>query len=331
VYLFSLCAEEGYDSVVNEERAGMNDRFDRRTILRAAVIGGGALCLPHASLLSQPPATALEVTRLGDALFVVSGAGCNVVVAQGREGGATMVDGGLKERSAELLSLVRSELSVPRIDTLFNSCWHPDRTGANEALGVAGTRIMAHENTRLWLGRDVTRPWDNRTIKRLPPEACPSATFYEPGSVEVSGREVRYGYLLQAHTDGDIYVRFPTENVLATGAAISASTWPLLDWWTGGWIGGLVDAFDALLEITDGNTRVVPGDGRLLMRADLVELRQVYVTVFDRLAKLFFAGLEPEDMLAAKPTKEFDDRFGDPEFFLRLAFRGFGLHFGPDA
>ena len=156
-----------------------------------------------------------------------------------------MVDGGLKDRSAELLSLVRNELSVSRIDTLFNSCWHPDRTGLNEELGAAGARIIAHENTRLWLGRDVTTPWDNRTIQRLPPEACPNATFYESGAVEVSGREIRYGYLLQAHTDGDMYVHFPDDNVLVTGAAVSASNWPLLDWWTGGWIGGLVDAFDA--------------------------------------------------------------------------------------
>ena len=96
----------------------MKHQFDRRTILRAAVGGVGALCLPRAALRSQPSAAAaLEITRLGDALFVVRGAGCNVVVARGPEGGATMVDGGLKERSAELLSLVRSELSVARIDT----------------------------------------------------------------------------------------------------------------------------------------------------------------------------------------------------------------------
>jgi glyoxylase-like metal-dependent hydrolase (beta-lactamase superfamily II) len=310
----------------------MKHQFDRRTILRAAVGGVGAFCLPHAAVVGQPsPSAALEIEILGDALSVVQGAGCNVVVAKGPGGGATMVDGGLKERSAELLSLVRSELSVSRIDTLFNSCWHPDRTGANEALGAAGVRIMAHENTRLWLSRDVTRPWDTLTIRRLPAQACPNATFYESGTVEVSGREIGYGYLLQAHTDGDIYVRFPTENVLVTGAAIAADAWPLLDWWTGGWIGGLVDAFDVLLEVADENTRVVPGSGGLLTRADLVAQRQMYVTIFDRLAKLFFAGLEPDDMLAAEPTKEFDERLGDPELFLRLAFRGFGLHFGPDA
>jgi glyoxylase-like metal-dependent hydrolase (beta-lactamase superfamily II) len=333
VYLFSPCAEESYDSVVDQEPAGMKQQFDRRAILRAVVGAGGALFFPHAALLSQPSAAAaLEVTRLGDALFMVSGAGCNVVVAEGPQGGATVVDGGLRERSAELLSLVRGELRGARIDTLFNTCWHPDRTGANEALGAAGARIMAHENTRLWLSRDVTRPWDgNRTIKRLPPQACPSSTFYEAGTVDVSGREVGYGYLLQAHTDGDIYVRFPAENVLVTGASITTATWPLLDWWTGGWIGGLVDAFDALLAVADERTRIVPGEGGVLTRAELAAQRQMYLTIFDRLSKLFFAGTEPEDMLAAEPTKEFEPRLGDSELFLRLAFRGFGLHFGPDA
>ncbi len=310
----------------------MTSCLDRRTILRAAVGGVGAFCLPRAAVLSQPPATPpLASTALGNDLFVVTGAGCNVVVARGSDGAAAMIDGGLKERSAELLALVRNELAVSRIDTLFNSCWHPDRTGANEALGAAGARIMAHENTRLWLGRDVARPWDAEPIKRLPLQACPNATFYEPGAITVGGRDIGYGYLLQAHTDGDIYVHFPAENVLVTGAAISASGWPLLDWWTGGWIGGLVDAYDLLLGVADANTRVVPGDGRVLTRAELAQQRQMYLTIFDRLAKLFFAGREPNDVLAAQPTQEFDERMGDSELFLRLAFRGFGMHFGPDA
>jgi cyclase len=310
----------------------MKREFDRRAILQAAVGGVGALCLPHAAVLGQATASApLEITTLGDGLFVVAGAGCNVLVAAAPGEAGVMVDGGLKERSAELLSLVRDELSMPTVGTLFNTCWHPERTGSNEALGTAGAKILAHENTKLWLGRDITRPWDNRTFTRLPPAARPNTTFYDAGTSQVGGRQMRYGYLLQAHTDGDMYVHLPQENVLATGATISASTWPILDWWTGGWIGGLIDAFDVLLEVADEDTRVVPGQGRLLTRADLVAQRAMYITVFDRLAKLFFAGLEPEDVLAAAPTKEFDGQLGDSELFVRLAFRGFGLHFGPDA
>lgn len=307
----------------------MQREFDRRTILRASACGVGALCLPYAAL-GQPASTALEITNLDDGLFVIGGAGCIVVAAESGDGTA-MIDGGLTTHSDALLSSLRTNLSIPRIHTLFNTCWHPEQTGSNQALAATGTRIIAHENTRLWLSRDVTRPWDDRTIPRLPPEARPTETFYDTGAVEVAGREIRYGYLLQAHTDGDMYVHFPAENVLVTGAAVNAESWPLLDWWTGGWIGGLIDAFDLLLEIADEETRVVPGFGGLMTRSDLVEQRAMYVTIYDRLAEMFFAGLETADVLAAAPTREFDGRFGDPELFLRLAFRGFGLHFGPDA
>ena len=305
--------------------------FRRRTMLRAVAGGVAGLWLPRAAWSQPAVSTPLEVSALGEGLFNVAGAGCNVVVAADPPGAAVVVDGGPTERSAELLSLVRNELSVARVDALFNTCWHPDRTGLNEELGAAGARIIAHENTRLWLSRDVTRPWDDRTIERLPPAARPNDTFYDSGVAQLGGREIRYGYLLQAHTDGDIYVHLPEHKLLVAGAAINASTWPLLDWWTGGWIGGLVDAFDVLLGLIDDDTRVVPGVGGLMTRADLVAQRAMYVSIFDRLAEMFFAGLEPADVLAAEPTKEFDDRYGDSELFLRWAFRGFGLHFGPDA
>lgn len=305
--------------------------FGRRSVLGAAVGGMGAWWLRGTALGQAAISAPLEITVLGDRLYKVTAAGCNVVVLADSQGEATVIDGGPKEQSAALSSLLRNELSVSRVHTLFNTCWHQDRTGLNEVLGAADTRIVAHENTRLWLSRDVTRPWDEQTIRRLPPAALPGDTFYESRAFQVGGRELSCGYLLQAHTDGDIYIHFPEYELLVTGAAITSNGWPLLDWWTGGWIGGLVDAFDVLLEVTDDDTRVVPGSGELMTRADLVAQREMYVSIFDRLAEMFFAGLEPADVLAAKPTKEFDDRYGDSESFLRLAFRGFGLHFGPDA
>jgi glyoxylase-like metal-dependent hydrolase (beta-lactamase superfamily II) len=305
---------------------------NRRTILRALAGGAGALCLPRAAVFAQdPPAAALEITKLGDGLFVVAGAGCNVVVDAKAPEAAVVIDGGSKERSGELTALLRAELGVTRVGTLFNSCWHPDRTGLNAPLGAAGAKIVANENTKLWLGRDVTTPWNERTTPRLPKEALPNVTFYDTGTADTPSRKIRYGYLLQAHTDGDLYVHFPDDKLLVTGAAISSNSWPLLDWWTGGWIGGLVDALDLLLGVADADTRVIPGQGAPLTRAGLVEQREIYGSIFDRLAKMFFAGLEPDDVLAARPTREFEPRFGDSELFLKLAFRGFGLHFGPDA
>jgi glyoxylase-like metal-dependent hydrolase (beta-lactamase superfamily II) len=289
--------------------------------------GAAAFCLPHRVVTSQPSAAAtLEIADLGDALFVVRGAGCNVVVARGSEGAAAMFDGGLKEHSADLLAAVRNERSISRIDTLFNSCWHPDRTGANEQLGAAGARIMAHENTRLWLGRDVTRPWDNRTIKRLPPEACPNDTFYEAGTAEVSGREVRYGYLLQAHTDGDIYVHLPGRDLLIAGDVVTVGQYPVLDYSTGGWIGGMTTAARTLVSLAGPATRVVPGTGPVQDIRHLQAEHEMLAASRDRLVKLLKSGASVDDMLAAAPTREFDAAWGDPTLFVRNAYQGLWWH-----
>src|SRR5690606_14514480 len=126
--------------------------------------------------LRQP----LVVNRLSERLAVIAGAGGNVVAARGSEGLA-LVDGGFEARSAELLALVQRELAVPRVDVLFHTHWHADRTGANRALGGAGAKIIAHENTRLWLGTVFQRPWDEQPFAPLPKAAQPNETFYTTG------------------------------------------------------------------------------------------------------------------------------------------------------
>src|SRR5262245_63264306 len=124
------------------------------------------------------------------------------------------------------------------VHTIFNTHWHPEQTGSNERLGKAGATIIAHENTRLWLTQDVVWPWNGQRVKRLPKVEEPNKSFYETGKLD-SG--VRYGYISDAaHTDGDLYVYVPNQNVLAVGEAVSRQGWPVVDCWTGVWIGGIV-------------------------------------------------------------------------------------------
>ena len=107
------------------------------------------------------------------------------------------------------------------MQTLFNTHWHPEQTGLNEALGKAGKTIISHENTRLWLSTDITWSWNGQQFKRLPKVAQPNKTFYTTGQLD-SG--IRYGYIPDAaHTDGDMYVYFPTQNVLVVGDVVSQS------------------------------------------------------------------------------------------------------------
>ena len=121
------------------------------------------------------------------------------------------------EHAATLLKVVRTMTGKREVHTLFNTHWHPDQTGANDALGRPGTRIIAHENTRLWLGTEVDSKWEQRVYQRLHVRARPNQTFYTNGSLAFGGEAIEYGYLPQAHTDGDIYVYFRNANLLVAG------------------------------------------------------------------------------------------------------------------
>ena len=176
-----------------------------------------------------------------------------------RADGVLLVDGGAPEHSPAVLAAVRELTGKSQVHTLFNTHWHWDQTGSNAALGAAGTRIIAHENTRLWLGTDVDSKWENRSYGRLPAKARPSKTFYTTGQLDFGGEQIEYGYLFQAHTDGDIYVHFRKANVLVAGDVLSVGRYPVIDYITGGWIGGMATAAQQLAARCDDKTPRDPG------------------------------------------------------------------------
>ena len=215
------------------------------------------------------------------------------------------------------------------MQTLFNTHWHPEQTGLNEAIGKAGKTIIAHENTRLWLSTDITWSWNGQRFKRLPKVAQPNKTFYTTGQLD-SG--IRYGYIPDAaHTDGDMYVHFPTQNVLVVGDAVSNQGWPVVDWQTGGWIGGIAGATQRLQTLANDQTRIVPGRGPVMSLAELKVQATMYATIYDRLTTLLNKGRGPSEAVAAKPTKEFDAQMGNPDEFVRRAFESLWAYLSPDA
>jgi len=305
----------------------------RRQILKAA-IGSVAGIVLGAPVLRLTAARAQAVSeggtlKLSDDLFVVRIPGEANVVAQTGADGVLLVDGGSAGGSDAVMKAVSGLPGVGRVRTIFNTHWHPEQTGSNERLGKAGATIIAHENTRLWLTQNVTWPWDGRRFARLPKIAQPNKTFYTTGKLD-SG--VRYGYIPDAaHTDGDLYVFFPKQNVLAVGDAVSGQGWPEVDWWTGGWIGGIVGGLQRLQTLADADTRVVPARGPVLGLSDLKTQYEMYGTIYDRLTQLLNKGRGPGEAVEARPTKEFDDKMGNPDVFVRRAFESLWAYLSPDA
>ncbi len=212
------------------------------------------------------------------------------------------------------------------MQVLFNTDWHPEQTGSNETLAKAGAKIIAHENTKQYIGAEIYVDWQKRTYKPLPASALPNQTFYTTGKMTFGDERIEYGHLGQAHTDGAIYVHFPVSNVLMTGHALEVGTYPIADYTAGGWLGGLIAANKTLLAHGERRhahrPRRRPGaDARRPAGAARHDDRDA-----GAIHEADEAGLGPDDWRAAAPTKEFDAKWGNPDLFVSTAYRGMWLH-----
>jgi len=274
---------------------------------------------------SSPTITA---TDLGG-LTLFQGAGCNVLAMRGDEG-ALMIDGGLAANANALLKAVKERTGSGRIHTLINTHWHPEQVGCNEAVGRDGGVIIAHEKTRMYLSSAVTSVTFEGRFGPLPKEARPNKTTQLGDSLKFAGKQVNYGYLPAAHTDGDLYVHFPELNVLAAGGVVSGERWPLIDYRNGSWFGGRARALDKLADIVRPDTRVVPADGRLITGADIVRQRDIYNELFHTFIAYMNEGMGPEDAAKRNPLKKYEAEFGDPSTFLYGAYRSMLIAYVPD-
>lgn len=302
----------------------MSYSIQRRDLLRLAAAGAALRACPAA--LAQDAGAGLSATPLRGGLERLEGAGGNVIVLAGADGIA-LVDSGTPERGAAVADYVAEAHANAPVRLLFNTHWHLEHTGGNEAVATPDTRIIAHENTRLWMSTRFYVDWQDKTYTPRPEAARPTVTFHssdpQPIEVDLGGRTLEYGHLRQAHTDGDIYVRFPDLNVIAAGGAVTDRTWPIMDYITGGWIGGLVESTEKLIGLSDADTLIVPRTGAPQSRADLEAQRDMLASVRERMEEMALEGKSAEEMVAAGITSDFDDRWsGDRERFISNAYDG---------
>ncbi len=277
-----------------------------------------------------PGSASLRSQALAPGLRVIEGPGCNVV-ALGAGSDVLLVDGGSEKDTSVVLDRALQDAGARRVGVLINTHWHPEQTGLNHRLGKAGATLIAHENTKLWLSRPIHTSWLPHVFGPLPPIARPGTTTYTTATLNFGTETIEYGYLQQAHTDGDLYVHFRTANVLAAGGVVSAAGWPLLDWETGGWIGGLVAGYDRLLKVAGESTQIVPANGPVLARPALAAHRDMYFTIYERLVACLTKGMGPDETVATQPAREFAPVWGDPDRFIGSAFRSLWGHFAADA
>jgi len=233
-----------------------------------------------------------------------------------------LVDGGAPNSFDKVMASLGANA---RVHTLFNTHHHVDQTGNNERFST-GTKIIAHKRTLEWMSADHWIQADDRYEKARPKNARPTETFLTSGSLKTGGEPIDYGYLTLAHTNGDIYVHFRNANVLAVGDVASPLRDPALDYVTGAWIGGRVDAMDVLLTLANEQTRIVPAYGPVLSKAEFKAERDVMEEVRTRLFDRVREGDGPKDMLERGVLKGLARTWNDPYKFLYDAAKGLWAH-----
>ena len=310
---------------------------DRRNFLQGSLTGfAGLASLPLwgslAGCQTAPPGTSagassastttLTTQKLTERITLIGGAPGNLVALSSGDG-VLLVDSG----SAAMAHAVRASLGGAKVQTLFNTHYHADQTGGNALFGAAGAVIHSHVITREWLAADYYVPAEDRWVKASPPAALPTVTFRQKGSLKAGAETVEFGYLLEAHTRGDIYVFFKDANVLAVGDVASPLVDPALDWYAGGWLGGRVDAMTDLLKLANDDTKIVPAYGPVMTRAQLQAERDMMQHLYDRTSLLTTQGRSAQDMLDAGVMKEVNRQFQDPYRFLYDDSKGLWAHY----
>lgn len=281
--------------------------FDRRTILKAGVSGmAGLIAAPLVHAQSKLPTQALA----GNATLITGAPGNIVALNSGA--GVVLVDAG----STDLAAAVKATLDGAKVTNLFNTHYHSDQTGGNALFGADGATIHAHVITKQWLSSDYYVATEDRWEPALPEAARPTESFRLKGEMTAGDESVEYGYLLEAHTRGDIYVYFRDSNVLAVGDVASPERDPVHDWFAGGWLGGRLDSMDDLLALANDTTLIVPAYGPVMTKAQLQVERDMMLKIYDRTTLLTTQGNDWEDMLKAGVLDEVPRKFQDPNKFL---------------
>ena len=298
----------------------------RRFLL--TTLGGvlGGLASPRRATAQSP-----GVVSLSERLSLVTAGGTNVLALSAPDG-LVIVDSGTPELIVQLMGSLkqlpplRQGSAGQAVTTVFNTHWHLENTGANEVLGLSGATIIAHENTRLWMATPTWMPAEDRYRAPRSKKAQPNKTFRIDGSMTAGSERIDYRYLIEAHTSGDIYVFFRDSNVLAVGDVAAPTRDPELDYFTGAWIGGRVDAMDTLLAVANDTTRIVPGFGPVMTRAQLKTERDMMKTIYDRTVDLVREGDDAEDMVKAGVLNGLPRTWKEPRKFLYDVNKGLWAH-----
>ena len=283
-----------------------------RTRLAVSLAFAAAAAVTVAAGLGAQPAvdwSAVEISthHVAGTVHYLEGRGGNVGLSIGDDG-VVMIDDQFAPLSDRIAAAVEG-ISNGDVRFLINTHVHGDHTGGNANFAARGVPILAQDRVRA------------RLAANRPAEALPVLTYSDDVTIHLNGEEVRVIPVPPGHTDGDSIIHFVDSDVIHTGDMFRTVAFPVIDRGNGGTLPGTIDALGVLAGMAGPETKILPGHGVVSSRADVIEFRDMVVTVADRVEELVAGGAGSYDeVAAADPTAEFNDKWGDPNRFLTAVY-----------
>jgi len=276
--------------------------------MKLCVLALAALVAAPAAAQDDFSAVEIKTEKLADGLYMLTGRGGNLGLSAGKSG-AFLIDDQYAPLTEKILAAVKTVTPEP-VRFVVNTHWHGDHTGGNENLGRTGAFLVAHENVRRRMSTDQFSQTFQRKTPPSPEGALPVVTFADAVTFHWNGEEIRVFHVAPAHTDGDAIVHFVSADVVHMGDVFFNGRYPFIDTSSGGRIDGVIEAVDRVLKGTGETTRYIPGHGPLGSRADLKAYRDLLGAAREKIARLKAAGKTRDEVIAAKPTAEWDAKWG---------------------
>ena len=245
----------------------------------------------------------IKTTKLTGSFYTLEGQGGTIGILVGPDG-ILMVDSQFAPLSQKILAAIRQVSNQP-IRFLIDTHVHPDHTGGNENFAKMGAVIFAREELRERLIHPA--PAANGTVPAgAPAAALPVVTYESPVTFHMDGEEARLIPIPRAHTDGDTLIFFPNNDVIMCGDFYRSIQYPNIDRANGGSLNGMLDGLGILVGLAGPNTKIVPGHGPVVGRAEVIAARDMILAIRDRVAQMVAQGKTQEEVLAAHPTADYD-------------------------
>jgi glyoxylase-like metal-dependent hydrolase (beta-lactamase superfamily II) len=277
---------------------------------RPAFLIVAAILVGAAAALAQQDMSKIEVvtTSLSAHVSMLKGAGGNIGVFAGPDG-VVMIDDQYPQLTEKIRAAI-GKISDKPVRFVLNTHWHGDHTGGNESFAAAGATLIAQDRVRARMSADYSNPVFGWSSKPSPAAALPVLTFSDSMSFHLNGVDVVCFHVPNAHTDGDVVVWFPGENVLHAGDVFFNGNFPILDVGTGGTVNGMIAAQERILGLIGPDTKVIPGHGPLGTKADLQAAHDMLVQVRDRVKGLVAKKMTLEQIQAARPLADLEEKWG---------------------